>query len=475
MDSLVKPVERVVEAAEWFVRTPALRVMHVATSGLLRNTVLQHLTATELLKANTCPFFVLQAATEPEDDGWALRADELRAEWEELYQEVSGSEEFVPLWPEQRAQTPLGRFVLELREALAALRAPMTGIVVVLAPVWVRDVKRWREDLTALLEARYLSRARFVVVEADEAYSLPVMESLGTAVERVDARIDDAVLKDEMDARMEAMKNAPPGATGPQLIGAAGPSVAPPPRKDAPPALSPEQREAMAKQAGIPAAMLDPDAMRDLQVLVLSAAAAMRDQNAVEAVQLQRQARDLCVDRGLTREAVVNELVLAGYALQGGNPEGALEVFRDARKRAEGAQLAEMAVQAQMAVGSCLLVLKRPETAAGAYAEAGNMGVAAGAPILAIEAYRMCGQLLVSKGQLEDGATAFRRALDTAEKAGEDAKKNSSASEAARALAGVCRKHGLTQQAESLEAQAAAIEQSFVKPTASPPPTPPPS
>lgn len=468
MDSLVKPIERVVEAAEWFVRTPALRVMHVATSGLLRNTVLQHLTATELLKANTCPFFVLQAATEPEDDGWALRADELRAEWEELYQEASGSEEFVPLWPEQRAQTPLGRFSLELREALAALRAPMTGIVVVLAPVWVRDVKRWREDLTALLEARHLSRARFVVVEADEAYSL---ESLGTAVERVDARIDDAVLKDEMDARMEAMKNAPPGATGPWLIGAAGPSVAPLARKDAPPPLSPEQREAMAKQAGIPAAMLDPDAMRDLQVQVLGAAAAMRDQDAVEAVRLQRKARDLCVDRGLTREAVVNELVLAGYALQGGNPEGALEVFRDARKRAEGAQLAEMAVQAQMAVGSCLLVLKRPEEAAGAYAEAGNMGAAAGAPILAIEAYRVCGQLLVSKGQLEDGATAFRRALDTAEKAGEDAKKNSSASEAARALAGVCRKHGLAQQAESLEAQAAAIEQSFVKPTASPPPS----
>jgi tetratricopeptide (TPR) repeat protein len=428
-----------------------------------------------MLKVNACPFLVVQAATEPGDDGWSLRAEELRAEWETFQGAAPGPEKPAPLWPKQAANSPLARFGLELQHALTSLRPPWTGIILVLAPVWVRDAKRWSEDLAALFETKRLAQARFVVVEADEASSLPVMEKLGAAVERVDARIDDAALREEMDARMEAMKNAPPGVTGPRRIGAAGPSVAPPPRKDQPPPLSAEQREATAKKLGVPVAMLDLDAMHGLQVLVLSAAAAMRDQDATRAVRLQREARDYCIDRGLERESVVNELVLAGYVLQGGSPENALKVFRDARNRAEAAQLAEMAVQAQLAVGSCLMVMKRADEAATAYAEAGNLGVSANAPVLAIEAFRMCGQLLVSRGQLEDGAKAFRRALETAEEAGADAKKNSSAIEAARALAAICRKRGLVQQAESLEAQAAAIEQSFSNPTPNPPSSPPPS
>lgn len=99
-----------------------------------------------------------------------------------------------------------------------------------------------------------------------------------------------------------------------------------------------------------------------------------------------------------------------------------------------------------------------------AYAEAGQLGANHGAPIIAIEAYRMCGQLLASKGRLEEAGTAFRRALDTATHGGEDVMRNSTAMEAARELAKLGRKHGLTGQAESLEAQAAAIEASLLPP-----------
>src|SRR5882724_10290689 len=142
MDSFVKPLERVVEATEWFLRTPTLRVLHVATSGLLRAPVLRHLTAAELLDFNTCPFFVLEAPTEVDDDGWGLRADELRADWEGLRDGAPGPDDVAPLWPAHGEQPSVARFAHELHHALGLLRAPMTGLVIVLAPVWVRDAAR---------------------------------------------------------------------------------------------------------------------------------------------------------------------------------------------------------------------------------------------------------------------------------------------------------------------------------------------
>jgi len=463
VDALAKPIERVVEATEYFVRTPSLRLMHVATSNLLRNVILQHICATELLDANTAPFFVLEAPTEIGDDGWALRAIELRADWEELAVGAPpGSVK--PLWPEQQGKAPLARFGLELGSALKVLPARATGLIIVLAPVWIRDAARFREDLSALLAERALSTARFIVVEEEAVEVRPLVERLGAAAEHIDARVDAAALRDEMNARLEAMKTTPPGATGPQLIGAAGPPVTPPTRKNAVPKLSAAEREAQAAALGIAPVLLDLDAMSELRILVIGAAGSMRDGQAPEAVRQQREARDFCERHGLHREAVVNELVLAGYVLQGGSPDRALGVFSDAKARALTHELTDLAVQAQMAMGSCLLVLKRSDDAATAYAEAGQLGANHGSPIIAIEAYRMCGQLLASKGRLEEAGTAFRRALDTAAHGGQEVTRNSTALEAARELAKLCRKHGLAAQADSLEAQAAAIEASLLAP-----------
>ncbi len=61
---------------------------------------------------------------------------------------------------------------------------------------------------------------------------------------------------------------------------------------------------------------------------------------------------------------------------------------------------------------------------------------------------------------------AFKRALESANRGGNDVKRTSTAMESARELAGVCRKHGLHQQAEALDAQAAAIEALAMAPPA---------
>jgi hypothetical protein len=70
----------------------------------------------------------------------------------------------------------------------------------------------------------------------------------------------------------------------------------------------------------------------------------------------------------------------------------------------------------------------------------------------------MAGQLLAEDGKLDDAARCFHRALEVAE-SGEPADRAlSSAPDAAKTLAALCRRHGLVAQAEALEAQAARLE-----------------
>jgi tetratricopeptide (TPR) repeat protein len=372
-----------------------------------------------------------------------------------------------PIWAEPVAKTPLARFGMELGRATAALNPPATGLTIVIAPVWVTDAKPWCAGLSALLWERGLPRVRFVIVETDTEYGLELLEDHRAHLEHIDARVSEQAVADEAKARLEAMKSAPAGATGPRVMGAAGPDIAPPPRKNQPAPLTPEQAIAKAKELGIPAAYLQPDVMQRLNLLLMSAALAARDKNLVEAIRHQREARDFCSAQGMHRESVVNELILGSYLLQGGSTDKALELYREARKRAEEHKLSEQAVQSQLAVGACLFMLKRLDEAATAYAEAGNLGVEQKSIPLAIEAFRMCGQIAASRGHLEQAGSAFRRALAAAESA-PDVAGSSSAPEAARQLAALCRKHNMTAQADSLEAQAAAMEAA----AAQPPPAP---
>ncbi|XYH96525.1 hypothetical protein ACMHYB_53565 [Sorangium sp. So ce1128] len=419
-------------------------MLHVVTSEALRLAALDHIAAAEHLGGNRSPFFVLEAPSDAEDDGWAARVDELREDFAELRHAVSEADGIeLPAMPEHaEARTALARFALTVRSALECLRAPLAGLVVVLAPLWARDPARWARDVGALVALRELARVRWVVVDLDEPVCAAVIQAFGHRVEEVDARVNDAAVRAGMDQMLSAMTSAPSGATGAPLSGAAGPRAPAPPRKNAP------SFEAHADAA----------TSHQLRMLVLGAAKAMRDGNAAEAVRQQREALRLCVDEGFVRESIVMELVLGGYALQGGARECALGVFEQARQRAQSAGLAELVVQAHLAVAAALLAQHRTLDAALAYARAGETAAAAGASVLAIEAYRMTGQTLAAAGKTELAAKAWLRALLVAGGATAIEKHASTAPRAARALAEHCRQHRLIQQAEALEAQAAEIE-----------------
>jgi tetratricopeptide (TPR) repeat protein len=461
MDSIAQPLSRVVEAVQRFILAREVRLLHVATDPSLRLAVLEHIAAGEHHGDNHAPFFVLETPTWEGEDEWEGRAEELRADYEELRAALDKAGEGVclpELWEPPRGQRELARFVAELSEALRRFMEPFDGVVLVLAPVEVRDAKRWASEVKRLLSQPELKKARLIVVEADGLHCEALAQSLAEAGACVDARPDEKQSREDMAQMLAAMASAPAGATGPRVLGAAGPGVAPPARQKAPPPMSAAQREEVARELKVSPALLDPGFQQTLRLKVFTAAHSLREGRAAQAVQEQREARDMCLKAGLKREAVTMELVLGGYVLQAKQPAQALEVFKEARKRAEAHQFPDLAVQAQLAQASTLLILQRSEEAARAYEEAGKLGVAAASPVLAIEGYRMCGQLLAGVGKVKEATAAWKQALEAADKASEDERRASSAPEAARQLAALCRKHGLKAQAESLEAQAAALE-----------------
>jgi tetratricopeptide (TPR) repeat protein len=460
MDTITRPLSDVAEAMQGFVRQKDVRLLHVVTTGPLRLAVLEHIAAAEHLDANRCPFFVLEAPCEGEDNGWTARIEELRDDVEELGELLARGEEGVALAPmgavstDARTKTAFARFGSELRAFVERLRAPLEGVVLVLAPLWVRAPKPWIEELAVLVGQACLAGVRWVIVDLDDAASGPLAEELGRRAQRLDARVDAAAARAEVDEMLAAIGSAPPGATGARLSGAAGPPELAPPRKGGAAALTP----APAQEAGLPAALADASLTHRLRALMLGAARSMRDGDAAEAARRQREGQTLCLDAGLARESVVMELVLGGYALQSGAHANALDVFRQARRCAEAAGFAELAVQAQLAVAASLLAQRHTTEAAAAYAEAGQLGAALGSPVLAIEGYRMAGQLLAATGNAVLAGTAWREALDIAERATALDRKASSAAEVARALAALCRTHRLLDQATALEVQAAVME-----------------
>jgi hypothetical protein len=422
--------------------------------------VLEHIAAAEHLGESSCPFFVLEAPCEAEDNGWTARTEELRDDVEALRELLERGEEGIALAPvrgaftDARTKTPFARFGVELRALVERLRAPLEGVVLVLAPLWVRAPKPWIEEVTVLLCQTDFANVRWVIVDLEDAVCAPLSRALGRRARQVDARVDAAAARAETDEMLAAIGASPSGATGARLCGAAGPPELPPPRKNKTAAPTP----ALAAEAGLPAGLADATLAHRLRALTLAAARSMRDGNAPEAARQQREALELCTTAGLVRESVVMELVLGGYVLQGGAHTHALDVFRRARQRAEAAGFAELAVQAQLAVAGSLFAQRHTAEATAAYVETGQLGAGLRSPVLGIEGYRMAGQLLAASGMVDFAGAAWRKALELANSATALDRKASSAADVARALAALCRTHRLPEQAAALEAQAAAME-----------------
>ena len=464
MQALRTPLERLVRELRWFGIATELRALHVHTTPTQRLSVLEHVAAEEHVPGNRRPFLVLEAPMEKAtfetaSGGWLARAEELVFEHTSVREAAAKAPTPLAL-PElalDERETSFLTFVATLAALVDGLRDPLEGVVLVLAPTSVEaDVSHELRDLIAQPS---LARVRWVFVDTTLDASLRTITApLGELALTVDARVDADEARAEMAARVAQMKSAPAGASSAQLVGGAGPRVAPPPRRNAPPAsVNASPNTSPMAELGL-ATLANPETLRELQIALLEAATATSGGDLEAAIVAHGRAATLAGEHGLVRERLLLELMRAGLLAQGRAFERAIEELSRVRDAALAIDAGDLAVQAQLALAAVWLARSDRALAAAAYAEAGRLGASYENVVLAVEGYRMAGQLLADDGKLDDAARCFQRALEVAE-SGEPADRTlSTAQDAARTLAALCRQHGLVAQAEALEAQAVRLE-----------------
>ena len=464
MQALRTPLERLVRELRWFGTATEVRALHVHTTATQRLSVLEHVAAEEHVPGNRSPFLVLEAPLTKPDGGFRARAEELVVEHASVREVAARAPTPValPALTLDERENPFLTFVATLAALVEGLREPLEGVVLVLAPTAVEaDVTR---ELCELIAQPSLTRVRWVFVDTTPNASLKAITTpFGELALAVDARVDPDEARAEMAARIAQMKSAPEGASTAQLVGGAGPRIAPPPRRNA---ASPQSHAASGASNAASSALAEvglaalkrPETLRELQIALLEAATATSRGDLEVAIAAHGRAVSVAAEHGLVRERLLLELLRAGLLAQGAAFERAIEELARVRDAALAIDAGDLAVQAQLSLAACRLAQKDRAMAAAAYAEAGRLGASCQNVVLAVEGYRMAGQLLADDRKLDDAARCFQRALEVAE-AGEPVDRAlSTTQDAARTLAALCRQHGLVAQADALEAQADRLE-----------------
>jgi tetratricopeptide (TPR) repeat protein len=457
VEAISRPLRRVQEEGAWFARAKEVRLLWVvaATSG--RSSVLSLVERLEHHADNRSPFVVLDDPWSGPDRGASARsvrfAERFAAKADALRQ--AGIE----VGPFAAADGHVGLDEMGARVALAAaaLRPPLAGLVVVLAPSRIDAPEAFLDDVHALVTARGLEAVRWIVVEADSVHLEPLAGELGERALSVDARFDEEAQQQDLAAI--AGPAPPPGAPlvapfpwGPWSSGGAMPRVAPPPRTDDGPAPSDEQLRAN----GLEPRYVKGGAQR-LKQLMLGAALALRQQRTSDAIDLQRRAADLCAELALHDPHATQRLVLAGYLLAASDRAAARAQYEQVVALARDEKLAAREVQAELGLGMLDAIERRP-SALGHYANAARVAEAAGTLPLAIECRRMAGQCSSDLGAHEQASEHWQHALALADRLPPDVQRATSAADIARLLAQLLGAHGERARAAELQRRAFRIE-----------------
>jgi len=444
----------------WFIKSPQIRVLHVATSGTERPVVMEQVAMAEGHGHNKSPFFVLEDAHTKDEDGWAARAKRIVAIHQER-REFLAKEGYAldPVTPVAESKGGLIEAAWYLERCLEAQRevAVLDGLVVVLAPSVLEKAKDFAKDILSFVQTPSLERVRYIVVELGSELLRPLESALGEAMMSTTCVVDAARYSQEQDAALAAAAAAPVGAAPEVSAGAAGAKdVVTPARHGKPPrekALSPEESEQLTKDMGPEAALLGEGGAR-LRQRVLGAALAVKEQHFDKAITLQNEAIQQCTDAGLMQHAYILELTLATYLLHAGDKKQSRATFESVVSRSEVAGCTDVAIQALLGLGAVLALGKDFKESMRRYAHAASLAEKLPSPVLAIEAYRAAGQMALREHAEEAAVEAWKRALAVAKVSPPQDVAHSSAATVARALAKVMQSNGSLAAADSLLAQA---------------------
>jgi tetratricopeptide (TPR) repeat protein len=458
LEGISKPLRRLQEEGAWFARAKEVRLLWVRADTSARSTVLTLVERLEYHADNRSPFILL-------DDPWSgpdfgSRARALR--FSERFAIKAGALrqagiELGPFAAAEPARSGLEAFAARLALAAAALRAPLDGLVVVLAPVRISAPEAFLSDVHALVTAPGLEVVRWIVVEADSEHLLPLLAELGERSLTVDARFDESAQQEDLAAIAgppppPSAPLEPPFPWGPWSSGGAMPAGAPPRRKDDSLAPSDDQLSA----SGLNPLYVKGGAQR-LKQLMLGAALALRQQRFADAIELQARAADLCEGLALHEPHAIQRLVLAGYLLAAAEPAAARMAYERVVALAHREKLATQEVQAELGLGM-LDALERRPSALTHYTNAARVAEAAGTLPLAIECRRMAGQCASDQGVPDLAVEHWQHALALAERLPPETQRATSAADIARLLAQLLAAYGEGARAAELQRHAFRIE-----------------
>jgi len=462
MESIAEPLRRLEDAAKWFARATELSLLHVTCSADLRGAVLKTLAGNiEFHPDNRSPVIVLEDAWTTRDPGWRVRAQRMVEHWEGRVRVLAeeGIEVGSPSGPPPASADPFGAFGGWLDHVLRAIRSPLRGLVVILAPTRIEDPAAFEEELRVLVARPELATARWVVVDVQEAPLDGLHGELGDRALRCECVRDDDAFAKDLDTMLAS---ADPEMPGPAKVGAAWPrGVIPPARPGEPHPPSEEEQQSMDVElaaAGANPVLAGGQGAR-MQLHMVAAATSLRRGDEERALEQQAEACRIAYESGAQREALVQHLVLASYELAAGMEARAHADYSSASQRAEEWGCSLEHAQANLALALLEGRYGRHAEAAAHYGRAAESAGAAGATGLAIESWRLAGQMAAEANLEEGAAECFQRAIELAEDTDPQAARSSSAPEAARQLAARLRARGLGAQADSLERTANRLEE----------------
>ncbi len=443
MESLGSPIERLLEAMASFVRTPATKLLHVASAVRMRKGCVDGVMAFERDPANAAPFYLFEQEHTRSSPGWALRAEHARAQHAHraTLMDEQG-ESLAPLPEAAPSGTPQAGFAGALLQLAHGQPEGAHGMVVVLAPSTLEDPEGWQAGVQPLLMDPKLAAVRFVVIETPPGPSASIADQLRDRADRVSVAPNAAAEDRDVESMLEDfVPGGPPPGASPEVTAPPHPTAGPEPE----PTPDAQLRGAVAEK-------------------LVASALAMKQGRAAAAVQSTREARDLSAAAGLQRDAINLELMLGGQLLAAGSPRQSEAAFTRAVESAgENGKDAQVAT-GQFALGASKLTRRDKQGALVCYAEGTVAAERSSQPALAIEGGRLTGSLAAELGLQAQAIAFFTRAVKLAETIGPLAPMTS-AGESARSLAQMCRKRGLDQQAAKFETQADTFENLVVPET----------